>query len=97
MNNSPITWQTIVHTLVGMVIVGSQMTAGEFPNNASLVAYCHIIAAIVAQLGIGLGVWQVTTGVATRRALMASNCVNCGKPAFEQQPAPVPEAPKAAA
>jgi hypothetical protein len=61
------------------------MAAGEFSTNVALVAYCHIIGAVVAQMGVGLGVWQVASGIAARRALLAANCSSCGKPAFENK------------
>ena len=63
--NPNITWQVIAHTLVGMTIAGTQAAALAFPSDAMLVAICHITAVVVAQLGIGLGVWTVSTGAAT--------------------------------
>lgn len=96
--NPNITWQVIAHTLVGMTIAGTQAAALAFPSDAMLVAICHITAVVVAQLGIGLGVWTVSTGAATRKALMAANCNSCGKPAFAPPPAdpPAPETKAAA-
>lgn len=88
MNNN-LNWQTIAHAFVGMIIAGSQATAMGFSQNANLVIICHIIAIVVAQAGVSLGVWTVSVNVATKRALLASNCANCGKPAFAE-PAAAP-------
>lgn len=85
-----INWQTIAHAVVGMLIAGSQATAMGFATNVNLVTICHIVAIVVAQAGVSLGVWTVTSSVATKRALMAANCTNCGKPAFADNVPAVP-------
>jgi len=69
MNLTPITWQVIAHTIVGMTIAGCLAIAGAFPSNATIVAYCHIISAIIVAGGVGIGVWNGATISAERRAM----------------------------
>lgn len=71
MNLTPLTWQTIAHTIVGMIIAGGLAIAGAFPQDATVVAYCHIISAIVVAGGVGIGVWNGATVAAERRMMAA--------------------------
>lgn len=68
--NTNITWQIIAHTIVGMIIAGAQAIAGAFPQDATVVAYCHIISAIIVAGGVGIGVWTGATVVGIRREMM---------------------------
>lgn len=96
---SNINWQTVGHMIVGVLIAGSQAVALAFPADTQLVAICHVIAIVAAQVGVSLGVWTVSASVSAKKTLLAANCNNCGKPAFGPAPEPSPdkaEAPKAA-
>jgi hypothetical protein len=51
-------WPLIGHTIVGVIITGSQAIAVTYPANTQLVNMCHIITLITIQIGVSLGVWQ---------------------------------------
>jgi hypothetical protein len=78
-------WQTVGHIIVGIVIGGSQAVALAFPVDTTLVAACHIIALMAAQIGAGLAVAQ-------RRLIALTPCGHCGKAPDSPAPAPVPKA-----
>ena len=88
---SNINWQTVGHVIVGILIAGSQAVALAFPADTQVVAICHVIAIVAAQVGVSLGVWTVSATTATKKALLAANCNNCGKPAFAAAPEASPE------
>jgi hypothetical protein len=95
-----ISWQLIGHAAVGIIIAGTQAVALADPN-AQVVTYCHVIALMAAQIGMSLGVWQVSQNLSVKRMMLQAACVHCGKPALAPEP-PKPavaemEAPKAAA
>jgi hypothetical protein len=100
-----INWSTVGHVSVGILIAGSQAVALAFPQDVQLVAICHVIALIAAQVGVSLGVWTVSASVALKKQMMAAHCTNCGMPAFAEvtvtpekavEPVKAPEPPKAA-
>jgi hypothetical protein len=95
-----VNWNVVGHVIVGTVITASQAIALADPN-PQVVSVCHIVALVAAQIGSSLGVWQVSSSMNMKKALLAANCNNCGKPAFQppEPPAPEPkkEEPKAAA
>jgi len=92
---SSINWQTVGHVTVGILIATSQAVALAFPTNAQAVAICHVVALVAAQVGVSLGVWTVSAGVAAKRALLDASCTNCGKPAFKVANDVKAEEPKA--
>jgi hypothetical protein len=53
-----INWPLTLHTIVGVIITGSQAIAVTYPANTQLVNVCHIITLITIQIGVSLGVWQ---------------------------------------
>ncbi len=63
-----INWQYIGHVFIGTVITACQAVALADPV-PSVVNYCHIISLVAVQLGVSLGVWQVSQVVQMRSQL----------------------------
>jgi hypothetical protein len=63
-------WNYIGHVVVGTVITCCQAVALADPAS-NIVSYCHIISLVAMQLGVSLGVWQVSQVVQMRAALAA--------------------------
>ncbi len=78
-------WQAIGHAAVGIVLAGTQVVAMADPQ-PQVVNICHGVALMVVQLGVSLGVWQVSQLTAARRALKETPCRNCGKLPLEDAP-----------
>jgi hypothetical protein len=63
-----VNWQFIGHAIVGTVVTTCQAIA-LVDQEATVQSVCKVITLVVINLGVSLGVWQVSQVAAARREL----------------------------